>query len=271
MQLLGSCIGLILGGMISKNIFGALFGFFLGYLFDKNKYSTLLAGKKINTEQKYIFFYTTFQVMGYLSKSKGRVTETNIQIATQLMNKMALDDKSRLEAQRAFRQGKNADYPLRLHLRQLNALIGHHRDLLQFFLETQVEIAFSDGNLHSNSRQILYIIADEFHIERQQLDYYIAMVESQTAFRAHHQYKQTNDELNSINHTLLNNAYKLLNVKHSDDPATIKRAYRKLMLQYHPDKLRAKGLPVEMLELATSKSQDVQKAYDIIKRHRNFR
>lgn len=271
MQLFWAFVGLFLGGIISKNIFGALLGFCLGYLLDKNKLYISTIGNRIEKEQKYIFFYTTFQVMGYLSKVKGRVTETNIQTAILLMNKMGLDDNARQEAQCAFRQGKEESYPLRLRLRQLRTLFRRRQDLLQFFLEIQIEIAFSDGCLHPNCRKVLYIIADEFGIERQKFNYYMRMVETRYSFHSNQKYWKKNDETRPINHTLLNNAYNLLNVNASDEPITIKRAYRKLMLQYHPDKLKAQGLPPEMLELATNKTQDIQKAYDIIKHYRKFK
>jgi len=60
-------------------------------------------------------------------------------------------------------------------------------------------------------------------------------------------------------------AYKVLGVDASDDKATVKRAYRRLMSQHHPDKLVSKGLPEEMIKLATDKTQHIQKAYELIK------
>jgi DnaJ like chaperone protein len=48
----------------------------------------------------------------------------------------------------------------------------------------------------------------------------------------------------------------------------LKKAYRKLMNQNHPDKLVAKGLPEEMLDIATQKTQGIKAAYELIKNHR---
>ena len=41
------------------------------------------------------------------------------------------------------------------------------------------------------------------------------------------------------------------------------------MNQHHPDKLVAKGLPEEMIDLATRKTQDIKAAYELIKLHRD--
>jgi DnaJ like chaperone protein len=38
----------------------------------------------------------------------------------------------------------------------------------------------------------------------------------------------------------------------------VKRAYRKLMSQYHPDKLMGQGVPEDMIAVATAQTQEVQ-------------
>jgi DnaJ like chaperone protein len=50
----------------------------------------------------------------------------------------------------------------------------------------------------------------------------------------------------------------------------VKRAYRKQMSRHHPDKLVAKGLPVEMMNVAKQKTQDIQAAYELVKQHRGM-
>lgn len=66
----------------------------------------------------------------------------------------------------------------------------------------------------------------------------------------------------------LEDACNVLGVKPTDDATTIKRAYRKLMSEHHPDKLVAKGLPPEMMEMAKQKAQEIQQAYELIKQQR---
>jgi len=52
------------------------------------------------------------------------------------------------------------------------------------------------------------------------------------------------------------------------DTKSLKMAYRKLMSQHHPDKLVARGLPDEMMQIAKQKTQEIQAAYDAIKQSR---
>jgi DnaJ like chaperone protein len=56
--------------------------------------------------------------------------------------------------------------------------------------------------------------------------------------------------------------------EHTD--AEIKKAYCRLMSQNHPDKLVSRGLPKEMLAMATKKTKAIQKAYELIERARRL-
>ena len=53
--------------------------------------------------------------------------------------------------------------------------------------------------------------------------------------------------------------------------AEVKRAYRKMMSQHHPDKLAAKGLPDDMIDVAKEKTQEIQSAWDLIKSKRGIK
>lgn len=55
------------------------------------------------------------------------------------------------------------------------------------------------------------------------------------------------------------------------DDRELKKAYRRLMSENHPDKLSANGVPKEMVELATERSQNITTAYDLIKQSRGMK
>ena len=67
----------------------------------------------------------------------------------------------------------------------------------------------------------------------------------------------------------LNEAYKALGVAKDSSDAVIKRAYRKLISQYHPDKLMGQGVPEDMIKMATEQAKEIQLAYDLIKKSRS--
>ncbi len=56
----------------------------------------------------------------------------------------------------------------------------------------------------------------------------------------------------------MDDAYKALGVSKDSTDAEIKRAYRKLMSQYHPDKLIGQGMPEDMIAMATEQAKEIQ-------------
>jgi DnaJ like chaperone protein len=68
----------------------------------------------------------------------------------------------------------------------------------------------------------------------------------------------------------LADAYAALGVSEDASPAEIKRAYRKLISQNHPDKLAARGLPESMRAVAEERSREINAAYDLVKSARGM-
>ena len=267
MRYWGKVIGLVLGLLSGAGFWGIVFGLAIGHLIDKVRGAKGQAWFANNQTRQTLFFQTTFQVMGHLTKSKGRVTEADIQIASLLMDRMQLHGDARTAAQRAFREGKQGDYPLRSKLRELRSACFGRFDLIRMFLEIQIQAAFADGSLHPNERQVLYVIAEELGISRIQFDQFLRMMEGGQQFGG----GQGGGYQQAQRGPTLEDACSVLGVKSSDDATTIKRAYRKLMSEHHPDKLVAKGLPPEMMEMAKQKAQEIQAAYDLIRREKGFK
>ncbi|ORM73248.1 molecular chaperone DjlA [Pantoea wallisii] len=269
MRYWGKVIGLALGLISGAGFWGIVLGLIIGHLFDKVRSVKGQGYFANNQARQTLFFRTTFQVMGHLTKSKGRVTEADIQIASLFMDRMQLHGEARTMAQRAFREGKQSDYPLRNKLRELRSACFGRFDLIRMFLEIQIQAAFADGSLHPNERQVLYVIAEELGISRAQFDQFLRMMEGGQQFGGGSGYGGAYQQ--AKRGPTLDDACSVLGVKSSDDSTTIKRAYRKLMSEHHPDKLVAKGLPPEMMEMAKQKAQEIQAAYDLIRKEKGFK
>ena len=66
----------------------------------------------------------------------------------------------------------------------------------------------------------------------------------------------------------MDDAYKALGVSADSTDQEVKKAYRKLISQYHPDKLMGQGVPEDMIKVATEQAKEVQLAYDLISKSR---
>ena len=64
--------------------------------------------------------------------------------------------------------------------------------------------------------------------------------------------------------------YAVLGITRSMDNAAIKTAYRKLVRETHPDRLMARGLPVEFIDLATRRLAAINAAYDRVSKERGI-
>jgi DnaJ like chaperone protein len=62
----------------------------------------------------------------------------------------------------------------------------------------------------------------------------------------------------------------VLNCDENSSNEEIKKQYRKLAIEYHPDKIESKGLPEEFVKFATDKFKEIQEAYDAVKKERGF-
>ncbi len=279
-KILGAFFGFLFGGPL-----GAVFGFFLGHQFDKarrlNQAGFRTGGfgsGPSQAERQEEFFKAAFAVMGHVAKAKGQVTKEEIQLASAMMERMNLHGEQRRAAQDAFRDGKDADFPLESVLEKVRLTTGGRFDLLQFFLELQVSAAFADGDLHPSERNVLHKIARGLGFSSEQLEQRLRMQEAAFRFQrggssySGQQGGQYSGQWQQASQSdQLADAYDVLGVSESADSKEVKRAYRKLMNEHHPDKLMAKGLPPEMMNVAKEKSQEIQSAYDLIKKVKGFK
>lgn len=280
MQFLGKLLGFFLGYYYTKSFFGGLVGLIIGHWADKKLFElgtvkSTIFGKSLTRQS--LFTQTTFAVLGHIAKAKGRVTEEDIHLARALMTRLKLDEAHQQLAQKAFTLGKESNFPLREVLKEFREACGQRADLLRFFVEVQMQAALQDGTLDQNEQRILLAISESLGISRVQFEQMLAMIAAAQRFRSgyyqqgSYQQQGQSGSYQSSSAPSLSDAYKVIGVNERDDQNTVKRAYRKLMNEHHPDKLVSKGLPPEMMEVAKEKAQQIQAAYDLICKHKGWK
>lgn len=256
-KIIGGVIGLFRGGVT-----GALIGALLGHLVDR-----FLAGIiGVGATQK-AFFDALFGSLGHLSKADGRVTETEIRMVESLMQQMRIGGEDRQRAIRLFNQGKQAGFDLETALHPFVQHSVVRQDLRQMFMQIMVEAAFSSGTITKAEHAVLLRVAGALRIPEQ---LFSAMLQARGASGRYQAGPGAGRQRPAQSLASLDQAYAQLGLTRKASDAEIKKAYRKLVSQYHPDKLVSRGLPEEMMEMAKTRVRDINTAYDRIKQARGF-
>jgi DnaJ like chaperone protein len=263
-KLIGGFFGFLLAGPIGF-ILGILIGYFFDRGFTRNQKNTFSSHPA--TAQQ-VFFNSTFLVMGHIAKLDGRVSEAEIQAARAIMNRLGLNEDMREKAIHLFNQGKQSSFDLESTLKKLAQACHHNRVLLKLFMEIQVQTALAEHYVNLKKQKALQKISHYLGSPPINLSFFEHLFRFEDSFRRQSR-QQSNErayQSSSPSQPTLNlrEAYAILGVSESASPADIKKAYRKQMSLHHPDKLLSKGLPEEMIKIATEKTQNIKAAYDRI-------
>jgi len=284
MQIWGKVVGVLLGFVFGR-FAGAVLGLIVGHIFDTT-YSKDFSQKggfarffttSGEIQQQAVFFHSLFSALGHIAKSDGIVSQEEIQVASTLMDEMSLTGDTRLEAQQAFRDGKQRDFAIINMLQQFKEQYHGRRDVLQIYLEILIQACCAHKKLSAAQYTLLEKIAKTLGFRRVELDFLIITFEAEQRFRTGR--SQTNNQRRQQQSQYggsgsysakaeLEDAYKILGIKQEDDSKVIKKAYRKQMSLHHPDKMASKGLPAQALELAKQKAQDIQAAYELVRKQK---
>lgn len=254
----GALIGVLAGGPV-----GALAGAFIGHLYDSQAHirnTSPHVGNAGSARVQEEFFRATFQTMGHIAKADGRVSEQDIRAARAMMAELRLGEREVQLAIQLFTEGKAASFPLDATLRRLYGLCSQRPDLCRMFIQIQLQAALWSGSLNAAARQVLSRACRILEVSVFELVQMEALLRMQRASARTHTPQPAADRLKE--------AYAVLGLSHTATDADVKRAYRRLMNQNHPDKLHSKGLPESMMQMAQEKTRQIRAAYDLIRETR---
>ena len=278
----GAFFGGVIGLLTTRTVWGALVGALIGHLVEQSvsfgagsgawqRPNGQAAGTLSISDE---FFRTTFELMGHVAKSDGRVTEAEIDAARRLMHELKLGPREISIAIACFRTGKSTAYDAELAVERLREACGQRHDLLRAFMEFQLRAALAGNDLSPPARAILTRVAERLGMSG------LEMAHMEAILRARHRMYggfsgasggASGRAQSARDAATLADCYAELEIDSTLTDQEVTKAYRRQMSRHHPDKLVANGLPESMALMAKEKTQHIQEAYEGIRAARGMR
>jgi DnaJ like chaperone protein len=270
----GAFFGGVIGLLATRSVWAAAIGALIGHLIEqsagfgtashawRSPHGAATGAISISDE----FFRTTFELMGHVAKSDGRVTEAEIDAARTLMHDLKLAPREISIAIACFRAGKSTAYDVELSVERLREACGQRYDLLRAFMELQLRAALAGNGISPPARAILTRVAERLGMSGLEFAY----MESSLRARQRAHGASAGAGRHPAGAASLAECYAELEVDARISDQEVTKAYRRQMSRHHPDKLVANGLPESMAQMAKEKTQRIQEAYEGIRAARGM-
>jgi DnaJ like chaperone protein len=234
----GAAAGFALGGPIGA-LAGALAGHFL---VDEG----LLAPETKPPRETIAFTVGLVALAAKMAKADGVVTRREVDAFRRLV-RISPEDEPRVVA--LFDLAKQSVAGFDAYARQLRDLLKDEPKTLEDLLDGLFGIAAADGAVHEAELAYLGEVAAIFGFSEREF------------------------ECIKARHVVIGGGadpYRVLGVAPDVSNEKIKSVWRALVSEHHPDRLIARGVPAEMVALATAKIASINAAYDTLRKARGF-
>jgi DnaJ like chaperone protein len=246
-KVIGGTIGFAIGGPL-----GAIAGAVFGHAFDTNDLMLDTENKNALSyleESQLAFFVGTFSMLAKLANADGRVTREEIEtIEGFATRELGLSDSNRQVALNIFNTALNSPAVFEDFASQFYQHFHQQPQLIETMIDILLRVSVADGRMNASEEQLILTAVRIFNL-------------SQTRY----------EQLKSRYSSKTDKAFDVLGCRPEDSFEKIKKQYRHLVQQYHPDKIASKGLPDEFIQLAHQKFREIQSAYDEIRKHRGLK
>ncbi|MET0229738.1 MAG: co-chaperone DjlA [Rhodanobacteraceae bacterium] len=258
MRYIGKLIGAVAGLVLFHNPIGLVIGMLLGHFYDiaaaQLRPPTLGSG----------FIEPLFSFAGALAKSDGRVSEVEIAAAESLMARLRLDNGNRRAAIDRFNAGKQAGFDPQIAIAELRRWCGGRRDLAFLVLDLLLDLVYAEGALPEPKLALVRRLCLSLGVS----DHELAALSAMKGYAARGP-RGPGPRAPPGPQSMRVDPYAVLAIDRTANESEIKRAYRKLMSQHHPDKLG--DVPEELKRRAEERAREINAAYERIKTERGFK
>jgi len=249
-KMIGGTIGFALGGPL-----GAVAGAAFGHTFVDKREEVYLksipggqGGLSSNEEAQLIFFTAAFSMLAKICKADGQISEREIQAVEAFMARdLQLDREGQETAKRIFRQAVDSPEEFSAFAHQFYLVFRAQPHIIELMVDVLLRVSTADGHISTEEEVMLLSATRIFKVS--DTDY---------------------SRLKSKYVRVTNKYYATLKCDETASDEEIKKQYRILVTEFHPDKIEAKGLPEEFIKFANDKFREIQEAYEHVKKERGL-
>ncbi len=243
-KLIGGVIGLTFGGPL-----GMIAGIAFASMIDKA--GRVQERSNPLDQQQQLFFVGAFSILANVAAADGAVSASERQKVVEFIRRdLRLGYQEEELALRVFDAALSSNQQIEAIAAQFYQGYWRNPALLQLVVDICYRVAYADGSISPIEEAMIQRIARLFHFSE-------PLIES---FQRRYGLATSSSD----------QAYATLGLTAGATNEEIKKAYRKLSMEYHPDTLVSKGLGEEFLKAATAKFQEIQGAYAQLKKERNL-
>jgi len=258
----GMAIGGCLGALFGRGL-GAVFGALLGNQIEKQ----LSGGVRGRTafedvsadKREMIFLASAAAMLAKLAKADGHVSPVEIRAVERAFGRLGFSEAARTYAVGVFRRAKDDAHSIYEYAAEFTQAV-RSVEVRELFYELLWDLACADGKVTSGELEILRNIPRSLSIRIEWFDLF-----SRERLRGGPRSERPEPPRDA-----LAEAYALLGVKPDASDDEVKKAYRLKAKKYHPDALKAQGLPDEMVAKATEMMAKVNAAWTEIEKARKL-
>lgn len=218
------------------------------------------------------FTFTTHQrfldilisMLAKLAKVDGRITTAEIERMERVIHEqLGLTGRKATRAKKIFNKAKESSVSFEQLAEDFKFLCYHKPYLRYTMLETLCSLAASDGDISQAEEKLLWTAGRTFGFSQSRYEQIRDVYSKQK--RSSQGWKQPKPEA-----TKNLDPFDVLGLKRGASEAEIKKSYRKLVKETHPDTAIAQDLPEIVVESYERRFQEVQEAYDKIREIKGF-
>ena len=247
-KLFGGSLGFMFGGPL-----GMIAGIAFGHMFDKA--GSLVPGEQYHASQdqsQMMFFVGAFSMLARIASIDGAVTANERQKVQEFIRAdLRLGLQAEEAAWKVFDAALTGEGTFEQFASQFYQNFAHAPNILQLMVDIFYRVAAADGRITSSEEALIRRAALIFRLPASFVD---ALSRNYGGFASAGE-----------------RSYAILGLTQAASDEEVKRAYRKMSIEFHPDTLAAKGMGEEFLTHATAKFREIQGAYDSIKQERGMR